>query len=92
MAFSTELTELLGLRHPIVLAPMGGSAWGALAAAVSRAGGLGLLGGGYGQRAWLALAQLPNRYRRGRRTLIRADTAGGIHEFLNWLSTRGRWL
>jgi nitronate monooxygenase len=53
MAFSTELTELLGLRHPIVLAPMGGSAGGALAAAVSRAGGLGLLGGGYGERAWL---------------------------------------
>ncbi|MFE0100676.1 NAD(P)H-dependent flavin oxidoreductase [Streptomyces sp. NPDC059009] len=53
MALSTELTELLGVRHPIVQAPMGGSAGGALAAAVSRAGGLGLLGGGYGDRAWL---------------------------------------
>ncbi|MFI9616994.1 NAD(P)H-dependent flavin oxidoreductase [Streptomyces sp. NPDC052023] len=53
MALSTELTELLGVRHPIVLAPMGGSAGGALASAVSRAGGLGLLGGGYGDRAWL---------------------------------------
>lgn len=53
MALSTELTELLGVRHPIVLAPMGGSAGGALAAAISRAGGLGLLGGGYGERAWL---------------------------------------
>ncbi|WP_251982599.1 nitronate monooxygenase [Streptomyces violaceusniger] len=53
MALSTELTEFLGLRHPIVLAPMGGAAGGALAAAVSRAGGLGLLGGAYGGRAWL---------------------------------------
>ncbi|WP_327351061.1 NAD(P)H-dependent flavin oxidoreductase [Streptomyces sp. NBC_01304] len=53
MALLTELTESLGIRHPIVLAPMGGSAGGALAAAVSRAGGLGMLGGGYGERAWL---------------------------------------
>ncbi|WP_367048592.1 nitronate monooxygenase [Streptomyces sp. Je 1-332] len=53
MALSTEFTELLGVRHPIVLAPMGGSAGGALAAAVSRAGGLGLLGGAYGDLAWL---------------------------------------
>ncbi|MEV8022458.1 nitronate monooxygenase [Streptomyces sp. NPDC086554] len=53
MALSTELTELLGVRQPIVLAPMGGSAGGALAAAVSRAGGLGLVGGGHGERAWL---------------------------------------
>ncbi|WP_424712270.1 nitronate monooxygenase [Kitasatospora acidiphila] len=49
-----ELTELLGMRHPIVLAPMGGAAGGALTAAVSRAGGLGLLGGAYGNREWLA--------------------------------------
>ncbi|WP_049573295.1 NAD(P)H-dependent flavin oxidoreductase [Streptomyces sp. SBT349] len=53
MALSTEFTELLGVRHPIVLAPMGGSAGGALVGAVSRAGGLGLLGGAYGDRAWL---------------------------------------
>ncbi|MFB6888913.1 NAD(P)H-dependent flavin oxidoreductase [Kitasatospora sp. NPDC056327] len=54
MALATELTELLGVRHPIVLAPMGGAAGGALAAAVSRAGGLGLVGGAYGHREWLA--------------------------------------
>src|SRR4051794_27642083 len=29
----------------------------------------------------LALAQLPKEYRRGRRTLIRCDSAGGTHEF-----------
>ncbi|MFC5754958.1 IS1380 family transposase [Actinomadura rugatobispora] len=42
--------------------------------------------------AKLALAQLPARYRRGRRTLIRTDTAGGTHGFVEWLAARGRWL
>ncbi|MGW7410259.1 IS1380 family transposase [Streptomyces sp. NPDC054833] len=40
----------------------------------------------------MALAQLPMKYRRGRQTLIRTDSAGGTHEFLDWLTTRGRWL
>jgi nitronate monooxygenase len=53
MALSTAFTEMFGLRHPIALAPMGGSAGGALAAAVSNGGGLGLLGGGAGDRDWL---------------------------------------
>ena len=42
--------------------------------------------------AQLALAQLPKKYRRGRRTLIRTDSAGGTHEFTAWLAKRGRWL
>ncbi len=42
--------------------------------------------------AQLALAQLPKKYRRGRRTLIRTDSAGGTHEFVAWLAQRGRWL
>jgi nitronate monooxygenase len=46
MALRTKLTELLGIRHPVLLAPMSGISGGALAAAVSGAGGLGLLGGG----------------------------------------------
>ena len=53
MALSTALTELLGLRHPIVQAPLGGSAGGALALAVSRAGGLGMLGAAFGDPEWL---------------------------------------
>jgi nitronate monooxygenase len=67
MAIRTALTEAFGLEYPIVLAPMGpGSAMGGvgggrLAAAVSNAGGLGLVGGGYGDPDWvrtqLALAQ-----------------------------------
>ncbi|GIH00582.1 2-nitropropane dioxygenase [Plantactinospora mayteni] len=44
---------MFGVRHPIALAPMGGSAGGALAAAVSRGGGLGMLGAAHGDRAWL---------------------------------------
>ncbi|MGV9557433.1 IS1380 family transposase [Streptomyces sp. NPDC003522] len=40
----------------------------------------------------LALAQLPKKYRRGRQTLIRTDSAGGTHDFVSWLAKRGRWL
>ena len=54
MALRTAFTELFSLRHPIALAPMGESAGGALAAAVSNGGGLGLLGGGPGRAHWLA--------------------------------------
>jgi nitronate monooxygenase len=54
MTFSTAFTEMFGITHPIALAPMGGSAGGALAAAVSNGGGLGLLGSGNGDRDWLA--------------------------------------
>jgi nitronate monooxygenase len=49
----TALTQMFGLQHPIVLAPMGGVSGGHLAATVSNAGGLGLVGGGYGDPAWL---------------------------------------
>jgi nitronate monooxygenase len=49
----TRLSQQLGLKYPIVSAPMAFAAGGALAAAVSRAGGLGLIGGGYGDRVWL---------------------------------------
>jgi nitronate monooxygenase len=54
VALRTAFTELFGLRHPVALAPMGGSAGGALTSAVSAAGGLGLLGGGSGDADWLA--------------------------------------
>jgi len=50
---STRLTEKLGIRHPIISAPMAFAAGGALAGAVSDAGGLGLIGGGYGNAGWL---------------------------------------
>jgi nitronate monooxygenase len=47
MALSTAFTEMFGIRHPIALAPMGGSAGGALAAAVSNGEG------------WASLAAAP---------------------------------
>ncbi|BCI83438.1 NAD(P)H-dependent flavin oxidoreductase [Mycobacterium sp. SMC-18] len=50
---TTRLTDRLGIQHPIVSAPMALAAGGVLAAAVSRAGGLGLIGGGYGDSDWL---------------------------------------
>lgn len=50
---TTPGQTVLGMRHPIVLAPMGGIAGGALAAAVSRAGGLGVVGVGYADAGWL---------------------------------------
>jgi nitronate monooxygenase len=53
MAIRTALTEMFGLEYPIVLAPMGSVSGGRLAAAVSNAGGLGLVGGGYGDADWL---------------------------------------
>ena len=49
----TRLTKLLGIKHPILSAPMAFAAGGALAGAVSAAGGLGLIGGGYGEADWL---------------------------------------
>jgi nitronate monooxygenase len=53
MVIATRLTQRLGIVHPIISAPMAFAAGGALAAAVSHAGGLGLIGGGYGDGAWL---------------------------------------
>src|SRR6266576_2802155 len=53
MPISTRLTELLKIKHPILLAPMDVVADGKLAATVSEAGGFGIIGGGYGNEAWL---------------------------------------
>lgn len=49
----STLQTLLGIQHPLLCAPMAGISGGRLAAAVSRAGGLGFIGGGYGDRDWL---------------------------------------
>src|SRR5215204_2425359 len=49
----TRLTQAFKLDHPVISAPMGFVSGGRLAAAVSAAGGLGLIGGGYGDERWL---------------------------------------
>lgn len=53
MILRTRLTDRLGIEHPVISAPMGFVAGGRLAAAVTAAGGLGLIGGGYGDAEWL---------------------------------------
>lgn len=53
MSISTRLTEKLQIKHPIMLAPMDLVADARLACAVSSAGGFGMIGGGYGDEAWL---------------------------------------
>src|SRR5713226_1051064 len=53
MPISTDLTARLGIRHPILLAPMDTISGSRLVKAVSEAGGFGILGGGYGDRTRL---------------------------------------
>jgi nitronate monooxygenase len=53
MPLTTRLTQFFEIEHPILLAPMATVSGGRLAAAVTAAGGLGLIGGGYGDAEWL---------------------------------------
>ena len=53
MLLTTQLTRRLGLTHPVLLAPMDVVADARLTVAVSAAGGLGILGAGYGDEPWL---------------------------------------
>ena len=74
----TSLTSLLGIEHPILLAPMDVVAGAKLTAAVSHAGGFGILGGGYGEETWLRreIATLSNIF-------PEADRPFGIG-FITW--------
>jgi nitronate monooxygenase len=54
MTLHTRFTERFEIEHPIVSAPMDVVSTAELATAVSRAGGLGLIGGGYGDEEWLS--------------------------------------
>lgn len=53
MALRTRLTDLFDIDAPILLAPMTPASTAELAMAVTEGGGLGLIGGGYGDRPWL---------------------------------------
>lgn len=53
MAIETTLTAKLGISAPVLLAPMGMVSGGKLAAAVTSAGGLGMIGGGYCDSDWV---------------------------------------
>lgn len=50
----TRLTKRFGIAHPVLCAPMALATGGRLAAAVTRAGGLGLIGGAYCDPDWIA--------------------------------------
>ncbi len=66
MTLRTGFTEYFAVQHPIALAPMGDSAGGALAAAVSNGGGL--EPGrrlAFGDRDWLGPADARDRRRAG---------------------------
>lgn len=70
MTLSTALTRRLDIRHPVLLAPMDLVADARLCNAVTAAGGLGMLGGGYGDETWLrreiaALQTMPAKRRHG---------------------------
>ncbi|MHA6196095.1 NAD(P)H-dependent flavin oxidoreductase [Pseudomonas wadenswilerensis] len=58
---NTRLTQSLNIHNPIVLAPMGGASGAKLATAVSRAGGLGLVGASYGDEQWMRTELEPMR-------------------------------
>ncbi|MGA8128302.1 MAG: nitronate monooxygenase [Mycobacterium sp.] len=57
---STPWSRAMGLRVPVVNAPMGGVAGGRLAAAVTAAGGLGMVGMGTAGSTSSLLAELPH--------------------------------
>jgi nitronate monooxygenase len=50
----TEITEMFGITYPLILAPMSGTSTAPLAAAVSQAGGLGMIGTRIQGPDWLA--------------------------------------
>jgi hypothetical protein len=78
--------------HPMTAwADHGGTGNGEPLALVLRPGNAGSnTAADHTETARLALAQLPRRLRR--RVLVRADSGGGTHEFLTWLTARSRRL
>src|SRR5712692_9538596 len=76
---STRLTKFFDIEHPIILAPMTPAAGADLSAVVAAAGGLGLLGGGYGDRSWFEAESAKitrNDVGCGFITLVRRSTTG----------------
>ncbi len=88
-----QLCTTLGIQRPVLAAPMAAISGGRLAAAVTAAGGLGMIGAGYGDLDWLASqARLvtPSRFgigvitwSMGERTL---DAVLALHPDAVWLS------
>lgn len=79
MTLSTDFSKKLGIKYPIMLAPMGTVAGGELAGAVSNAGGLGMIGVGYADPAWLE---------RELKIIRRVTTKPWGVGFINWCITQ----
>jgi nitronate monooxygenase len=52
----TPFTQRFGIRHPVMLAPMDKISDGRLASEVTRSGGFGMIGAGYGDPDWIEAA------------------------------------
>lgn len=79
MSFSNSLTELLNIRFPIMQAPIGSCSCPELAAAVSNAGGLGMMA--------LSWDSLENCRRKIASTLLLTKAPFGINLVLEWDQT-----
>jgi nitronate monooxygenase len=73
---NTALCDLVGIELPIVQAPIGGAATATLAAAVSNAGGLGMLG--------LGGAPVEEAVREVRETFKRTKKPFGVNTIMHW--------
>ncbi len=90
--FRTALTEMLGIEHPVIQAGMGGVANAELAAAVSKAGGLGTLGA-----AFFSPPQLRDQIRRVKDTtdkpfavdLLLAEGMPGVPQMMEVIFEEG---
>ena len=87
------LCEALEITRPVLLAPMASIAGGKLASEVSLAGGLGFLGGGYGDIPWLRteLAHVPQGCRVGVGLITWHMAENALEEALA-LQPRAVWL
>jgi len=87
MSIRAPVTGLLGISHPILLAPMDLVADAHLTAAVSAAGGLGILGGGHGDEFTRHLDEESTKYTAASRNddfdvaaVVAGETSGLVRE------------
>lgn len=72
---STALTSLLKVTHPIMCAPMAGMSMGALAGAVAKAGGVGLIG--IGASRVFGPERVKSEYALAKKELAKSGITGG---------------
>lgn len=80
--FSNRLTERLGLRHPIISAPMAQMSGGDLAGAVSKAGGLGTFGAALPKDAPIPISYIKENLAKIRAVTDRPFGVGFITQYI----------